>query len=466
MPEDRPGFLRRVSSKAKTITRARRSSDVDNATSSKTLDSLSQITRGGKEPAEGTSSEETAVKPPDPQGETENPASRWYLHARAMTLRQLASLGFALQNRSDPPAPSPTSSKWIDSTLSEWSGRKKIGLDIWQPTTPNTGGAGRVGVVVFHGGGFVIGNGTDDARWAAACMQHLDAVVIAVNYRCAPSYPFPTPVEDCADAILQIAQEASSYDIDPNKLFLSGFSAGGNLAPAAYYLLTSGAKWGYKIKPPRIRGIVLFYPLLDFTIPRKEKKESCCKPEHCLPDSLTSLFDQSYLHPSPDRSDPRISPALATDDLVEKLPPIHLCCCEYDMLEQEAEAFRDRLESMGKMVSWRLVKEEKHGWDKPPPMTVKDSVAIEYEQAALNMKRWLGEDLYGEEGKRTAAVNGERKGSGDSKGSPGAESGAAPSTSAPNEPRDQEAQVADAPADDGAAAAENRLKELEIATKA
>jgi len=465
MAEDRPGFLRRVSSKAKTITRARQSSDVENATTSKTLDTLSQITHGGHEAPEGAGPDDTTLKPPGLQDKTENPTSRWYLHARALTLRQLASLGFALQNRADPPAPSPTSSKWIDSTISEWSGKRKIGLDIWQPTTPNTRGEGRVGVIVFHGGGFVIGNGTDDSRWAAACMHHLDAVVIAVNYRCAPGYPFPTPVEDCADAILHIAREAPSYGIDPNKLFLSGFSAGGNLAPAAYYLLTSGDKWGYKITPPRIRGIVLFYPLLDFTISRKEKKESCCKPEHCLPDSLTSLFDQSYLHPSPDRSDPRISPALAPDDLVERLPPVHFCCCEYDMLEQEAARFRDRLESMGKMVSWRLVKEEKHGWDKPPPLTVKDSVAIEYEQAAMNMKRWLGEELYGEEGRQTAVRHEERPGSNGDMKSKSSDPKRLSSASSSGALAGREAS-ADHQSGAEAASEENRMRQLEIATEA
>lgn len=221
-------------------------------------------------------------------------------------------------------------------------------------------------------------------------MEHLDAVVFAVNYRMAPGYPFPTPVEDCAEGILHVAKVAKEYGVDPNKLFISGFSAGGNLAFASYFLLHSAKTWGYTITPPNIRGIVAFYPLLDFTIPRKSKKDSCNRPEFCLPDSLTGLFDQSYLHPPPDRSDPRISPAKAPDEMIKLLPPVHLCVCEWDMLCAEGKRFRDRLDSLDMPVTLREVKEEKHGWDKPPPMTPKKSVLEEYVHAVESMKRWIG----------------------------------------------------------------------------
>lgn len=378
-------------------------------------ESLNKVTHGEYTPNESTQTStgqgpaDAIVRPPDLLDLPENPTSRWYLHARAATLRQLSSLGFGLQNRADPPAPVPTSSRWIDSTLSKWSGKGKIGLDIWHPPThlAEKRGAdnaskveekGRVGVIVLHGGGFIIGNGTDDSRWAGALMDSLDAIVVAVNYRCAPGHPFPTPVEDGADAILYVAREAKSLGIDPDKLFISGFSAGGNLAFSSYFLLQSPSTWNYpQLTAPRIRGIIAYYPLLDFTISRKDKKAGCCKPEACLPESMTSLFDQSYLHPPPHRSDARVSPAKAHDELFKTLPPVHLCCCEWDMLMAEGERFKQRLESMGKEVNWRLVKGEAHGWDKPPPMSVKPSVKVEYEQAIASMLGWLGEDKGKEE---------------------------------------------------------------------
>ena len=248
-------------------------------------------------------------------------------------------------------------------------------------------------MIIFHGGGFIVGNGADDARWAGALVNDLDAVVIAVNCRCAPAYSFPTPVEDGADAICYIAREARSLGIDPEKLFISGFSAGGNLAFSSYLLTQSPITWSYPAFPaPKFVGIVGFYPVLDFTVSRKTKKANSVKPESCLPEFLTSIFDQSYLHPMPeDLRDARLSPAQAPEEHLKSLPPVHLCCCEHDMLMAEGNHFRDRLEGMGKHVKWRLVQGEAHAWDKGFAKSEKPTVQIEYDQAMGSILSWLGE---------------------------------------------------------------------------
>lgn len=351
---------------------------------------------GRKGGSSRVSSGELVVDTPDRLDLPEVPSSRWYLHARAITLRQLATLGFSLHNRSDPPAPRPTKIEYIDSKLSEWPGKDKIQLDIWTPTSPPSPShdEGRPCVINVHGGGFVVGNGTDDSRWAAAVMDGIDAVVISVNHRLAPGYPFPTPVEDCADAILHVNENANRYGVDPDKLFLSGFSAGGNLVFSSHHLLQQPTRWKYpELKTPRIRGIIAFYPLLDYTTSRRDKRQKCPNPELTLPESLTGLFDQSYLYPAPHRSDPRLSPSKAPDDLLRTLPNIHLCCCEHDMLLAEAEDFRDRMRQVegDRAVSWRLVKGEKHGFDKPPSMSLKECAVEEYKVAVEKIREWLGD---------------------------------------------------------------------------
>ncbi len=82
---------------------------------------------------------------------------------------------------------------------------------------------------------------------AASVMGALDAVVFSVNYRLAPSYPYPTPVEDCLDSIIQIVMRCAEFGIDPDRIVLSGFSAGGNMALATWIMLQQPEKWGYQL---------------------------------------------------------------------------------------------------------------------------------------------------------------------------------------------------------------------------
>ncbi|OAA44425.1 Alpha/beta hydrolase fold-3 [Metarhizium rileyi] len=326
----------------------------------------------------------------------ENPlesSSRWYLQAKAQTVRYAASLGFSIHNRSDPPAPYHSREIWLDSTLSVWKGRKKIKVEVWNPPRISVGP--RAAVINLHGGGWILGQGTDDARWAGAVVCDIDAVVFTVNYRLAPSYPFPTPMEDCADAVLQIASRASEFGIDPNRIILSGFSAGATNALTTWIVLQDPSRWGYHFPspPPSILGMVLFYPTLDVTITRPGKRQTCTRPERTLSPGMTDLIDASYFFPPiprEERTDPRISPGLMSDDLVKRLPHFHMILCEYDMLLAEGIRFADRLEQHNMPFTLRIVEGEGHAWDKPPPMTPKESVFVEYSKATESIARWLG----------------------------------------------------------------------------
>ncbi|KOS21475.1 Arylacetamide deacetylase [Escovopsis weberi] len=293
----------------------------------------------------------------------------------------------------DPAPPAPSTSFWVDSTLTEsCNGRSKIRVDVWTPARVAVGP--RAAVICLHGGGWILGQGTDCSRWAGAVMGALDAVVFSINYRLAPYHPFPVPIEDTVDAILQIAKRACQFGIDPDHMILSGFSAGASTALSSWIILQDPGSFGYKLPfpAPQIRGLVLFYPVLDWTISRPEKRKSCSRPDLTLSKALTDLIDACYIYPCiarKERTDIRLSPGLMPGDLIQQLPPIHLCLCEYDMLLAEGQRFAARLEAQGKAHSLRVVMGEKHGWDCPPPMWPKESVAVEYGEATQAMAAWL-----------------------------------------------------------------------------
>ncbi|ORY64964.1 Alpha/Beta hydrolase protein [Pseudomassariella vexata] len=331
---------------------------------------------------------------------------RWALSARAYALRSGATLAFGMMNLS---SPSPNKTIWLDSTLGEWKGKDKIRVDIWDPEPPKRAKLQRLktpfpsitptspkrpAIINFHGGGFILGNGTDDQLWAATVMKACGAVVLSVNYRLAPEYPYPTPVEDCADAILQICRRSEELGIDPDQIILSGFSAGATLSLASWVLLQTPQRWGYQFLgvPPKLLGFALFYPSLDWTVTRPNKRLACANPDNTLPKGMTDLFDASYIWPPiprSERSDPRLSPGLMTDDLLHRLPPVNLCLCEYDMLLAEGQRFAERLKAQGKEVSVRVVEKEKHGWDKTPTLFAKQNIKVEYAHAINVLTGWL-----------------------------------------------------------------------------
>ncbi|KAI8631956.1 Alpha/Beta hydrolase protein [Xylariaceae sp. FL1651] len=339
------------------------------------------------------------IGPPPVEEDYVNPADkspRWLLGAHAFALRLGANIGFRLGNRSGLPALPPTETIWLESTLSEHKGKERISANVWIPSRSShvSDVEKRPAVINFHGGGFILGQGTDDARWADALVSSLGAVVFSVNYRLAPGYPFPTPVEDCVDAIIQICKVADRYDIDTDRIMLSGFSAGATLATSSWIVLQDPERWKYELPSPvpKIAGLALFYPLLDWTLDRPQKRKACKRPDMTLSSGLTNLIDASYLHPPlprRERNDIRLSPGLMPDELIDRLPPVHLCLCEYDMLLAEGQLFAERLENRGKKISVRVVEGEKHAWDKPLPLGPKDTVSFEYDIAIAAIKSWF-----------------------------------------------------------------------------
>ena len=146
-------------------------------------------------------------------------------------------IGFKLHHFAEPKSPTPAFELIIPSRLSTGGGSFKLAFYV-PASYFNEDSDCRFPVVVnYHGGGFTLGTERDDARWAAAVVQQTNAVVVSVAYRLAPEYTFSVGVEDGADAIIYLAAHAEELSLDPHKIAISGFSAGGNFAFAVPLLL-------------------------------------------------------------------------------------------------------------------------------------------------------------------------------------------------------------------------------------
>jgi acetyl esterase len=111
-------------------------------------------------------------------------------------------------------------------------------------------------LVVFHGGGWVIGNVEQYDATARQLANASGAIVVSVEYRLSPEHPFPAPLDDCFAALQWAAAHAADIGGDATRIAVGGDSAGGNLAAVcALRALDAGG--------PALALQVLVYPVCD-----------------------------------------------------------------------------------------------------------------------------------------------------------------------------------------------------------
>lgn len=154
--------------------------------------------------------------------------SRKWLRTQARFWRACMALGMQFHGMARPPPPKPAFKRRIPTDT--------IPIELFFYLPPEYYNVLRQDprhrfpvVINFHGGGFSLGDARDDKYWARVVMQETNAIFVSVNYRRAPEHPFPTAVDDSADALLYISDHAADLHVDPTNIALTGFSAGANL---------------------------------------------------------------------------------------------------------------------------------------------------------------------------------------------------------------------------------------------
>ena len=129
-------------------------------------------------------------------------------------------------------------------------------MDVYYPQA--TDGPWPVAVYV-HGGGFTGGDKQSGA--GIPFVQPLvdsGFLVVAINYRLAPEYPFPAPIEDVKCAIRSLRANAFLYNIDVNRIGAFGSSAGGKLVSLLGVMDASGGfdeNGGYLEQSSRVQAV-------------------------------------------------------------------------------------------------------------------------------------------------------------------------------------------------------------------
>lgn len=205
-------------------------------------------------------------------------------------------------------------------------------------------------VVLFHGGGWVVGDLDTHDHLARSICRDCAAVVVSVDYRLAPQAPFPAAVEDALAATRWVASHLDELGGD-DRLAVAGDSAGGNLAAVVAQQLRDDAG-------PALAGQFLIYPATDLAGHYPSRRENG---EGYFLDLPTMRWFTDHYAPDADlHTDPRLSPLRHHD--LSGLPPTVVVTAHYDPLRDEGEAYAAALAEAGVSVEVRRFAGMIHGF--------------------------------------------------------------------------------------------------------
>ena len=196
-------------------------------------------------------------------------------------------------------------------------------------------------IIFFHGGGFVIGSLESYDAVARSLALKCDATVVSVDYRMAPEHVFPAAVDDCFDAVRWVSENADALNIDPEKLVVSGDSAGGNLA-AVTAIMARDANIP-------VAAQVLIYPTVDVSFDTPSYARYAAGYGGLEAETVEWFMDH-YLPDHTQRADWRASPKNASSHA--NLPPAIIITAECDVLRDDGVAYQQLLTDAGGLVEY------------------------------------------------------------------------------------------------------------------
>lgn len=263
---------------------------------------------------------------------------------------------------------------------------------------------GKLPVLIdFHGGSFILGSCQEQAPFCSRICRELNCVVISVDYRLGPYAQYPAANLDAEDVVLAVTdQNNKAYkplregimwallkegrkpvELDEEKIALSGFSSGGNLALnlalSVKYDPTIETEWPSPIPRNYTHDlpVLLFYPSLDARLLPDERP----RPEGLDPPSgfverwkLERELMPTYLAPEK-RAYPRASPGLVDIKSPDGEPfGLHakakmlLVLPQFDSLNSQSLLWIQKVHDEGRAddLSVEEVKGVVHGWTQFP----------------------------------------------------------------------------------------------------
>lgn len=142
-------------------------------------------------------------------------------------------------------------------------GEADLLIDVFRPAGPP-----KAAVIILHGGGWRVGQ----KEWMAPVAQALAGfgfLALPMQYRLLDDAPWPAQIQDVKSAIRWTRRNSAALGIDPARIAVEGFSAGGHLA-----LLAAGTAREPAYSHPTddvqvdcsVAAAVAFFPPVEFQV--------------------------------------------------------------------------------------------------------------------------------------------------------------------------------------------------------
>jgi acetyl esterase/lipase len=258
-------------------------------------------------------------------------------------------------------ASSDTSLKRSNGIVYGQRGERELMFDVLTPAKPNG-----LGVLVMVSGGWKSGTPGSFADWMGTPFLQRGYTLIAVYHVSQPEATVMQIIEDVHRAVRFVRHHARDYGIDPQRLGVTGGSAGGHLS----LMLATTGKAGPKdaIDPvdresSAVQAAAVFFPVTDLLNLGKSTENPG---DGGPPKSFHGAF-------GPDCTDPVTWKKIAWQcspiyHITKEIPPVLIHHGDKDTLTplEQSEWFRDKARKAGRTVKLVVQRGGEHGWISMP----------------------------------------------------------------------------------------------------
>ena len=201
-------------------------------------------------------------------------------------------------------------------------------------------------ILYIHGGGFMYGSIEEYDMAVKKLAKITDKIVISLDYRLAPEYPFPAALNDISAVLNWILNNLEEIGGKGSQVIVMGDSAGANLATVLVLKLKDENKEAVLCQ-------VLYYPPTSFLETEYPSRLYFLRDErrnYLISEEFVRRSKENYLPDSIPDDYPYVSPMYA--NLEGRIPASLIMTAQVDPLRDEGRIYAEKLKAAGHEVRY------------------------------------------------------------------------------------------------------------------